>query len=84
MTFERITTDPQVRGGLPCIRGLRRATRPTPYQAVDSAGHLGHALQAGVGSGWALSSFSSLGRRVSILRGAVLPASNGTDLGSTR
>lgn len=23
MTFERITTDPQVMGGLPCIRGLR-------------------------------------------------------------
>ena len=23
MTFERITTDPEVMGGLPCIRGLR-------------------------------------------------------------
>ncbi len=23
MTFERITTDPDVMGGLPCIRGLR-------------------------------------------------------------
>jgi uncharacterized protein (DUF433 family) len=23
VTFERITTDPQVMGGLPCIRGLR-------------------------------------------------------------
>lgn len=23
MTFERITTDPEIMGGLPCIRGLR-------------------------------------------------------------
>jgi uncharacterized protein (DUF433 family) len=23
MTFERITTDPEVMGGVPCIRGLR-------------------------------------------------------------
>jgi hypothetical protein len=37
-------------------------------------------LQARV-SAWALSSFSWLGRRVSLLRGAVLTTSNGTDLG---
>ena len=26
MTFERITTDPEVLGGVPCFRGLRVAT----------------------------------------------------------
>jgi hypothetical protein len=36
---------------------------------------------ASKGSGWAPSSFSRLGRRVSILCGAVLPTGNGTDLG---
>ena len=36
---------------------------------------------AGKGSGWALSSFSRLGLRVLILRGAVLPTSNGTEAG---
>ncbi len=35
MTFERITTDPEVMGGLPCIRGLRIPVATVPAMVAD-------------------------------------------------
>jgi hypothetical protein len=53
------------------------------YQAQTSPPRLSSAALPWV-RWWALSSFSWLGRRVSILRDAVLPTSNGTDLGGAQ
>lgn len=35
MTFERITTDPDVMGGVPCIRGLRVPVRTVVGMVAD-------------------------------------------------
>lgn len=35
MTFERITTDPEVMGGLPCIRGLRMPVATVVAMVAD-------------------------------------------------
>ena len=35
MTFERITTDPNVMGGLPCIRGLRMPVATVVAMVAD-------------------------------------------------
>jgi uncharacterized protein (DUF433 family) len=35
VTFERITTDPEVMGGLPCIRGLRMPVATVVAMVAD-------------------------------------------------
>lgn len=35
MTFDRITTDPEVMGGLPCIRGLRMPVATVVAMVAD-------------------------------------------------